>query len=349
LVELKDLPSTIEKQINHVETEEATKTSLVLPFLQALGYDIFDSREIVPEFISDVGFKQREKVDYAVMVDGKPRILIECKAVNVDIDKIGADQLVRYFILTDARFGILTNGIKYKFYTDSEKPNVMDPKPFLEVDMRKLNKATIKELEKFRKDAFNVDKILNRVNELKYNLEIKKIFENDLQYPSDEFIRYFAKQVYGGVITANVKKQFSPIVKNALNQYMKDQVNELVKAFLNEDSHEMEGIVPDNNEKSRVVTTEEEVEGFYIVRAILSEIIDIERVVMRDKISYCGILLDNNNRKPICRFNFREYKKIVTIIDDDRNEEKIPIKSVGELYTISDKLKARVGAMDRKK
>jgi len=348
LVELNDLASIIKKQVNHIETEEATKTALVMPFLQALGYDVFDATEIVPEFISDVGIKQREKVDYAIMVDGKPRILIECKSHDVDIDKIGADQLVRYFILTEARFGILTNGIIYKFYTDSEKPNVMDPKPFLEVNMLKLTKATIKELEKFSKDSFNVDKILNRVNELKYNLEIKKIFENDLQYPSDEFIRYFARQVHDGVITANVKKQFSPIVKNALNQYIKDQANELFKAAMT-DSDDSSGLVPEPKPENRIVTTEEELEGFYIVRAILSEIIDIDRVAIRDKISYCGILLDDNNRKPICRFNFREYNKIVKIVDADRNEERIAINSIGELYNISDKLKARVMAMDRKK
>nr|WP_280904782.1 type I restriction endonuclease [Methanobacterium petrolearium] len=347
---MNDLSSIIKEQVKHIETEEATKTALILPFLQALGYNIFDPTEVIPEFISDVGAKQREKVDYALMVDGKPMILIECKSHDVDIDKIGVDQLVRYFILTEARFGVLTNGIIYKFYTDSEKANVMDPKPFLEVDMRKLTDATTKELEKFSKNSFNVDKILNRVNELKYNLEIKKIFENDLEYPSDDFIRYFARQVYGGVITANIKKQFSPIVKNALNQYINDHTNELLKTTLDRHSDESKGLVPEKEEKeSRIITTEEEIEGFYIVRAILSEIIDIDRVAMRDKISYCGILLDDNNRKPICRFNFKEYNKIVTILDDDRNEERIAINSVGELYGISDKLKARVFSMERKK
>lgn len=348
MVEINDLPSIIKRKVKSIENEETTKTALIQPFITALGYDVSDPTEVIAEFTSDVGFKQHEKVDYAVMMDGKPKILIECKSTNVDIDKIGADQLVRYFILTEARFGILTNGVIYKFYTDIEKPNVMDTKPFLEVDMRKLTEGTVKELEKFSKNSFNVDRIINRVNELKYNLEIKKIFENDLEYPSDEFIRYFVKQIYPhGVITNNVKKQFSPIVKKALNQYIKDQVNELAHNILNATTDDVE--TEDEKPGTRVITTEDELEGFYIVRAILSEIIDIERVVIRDKISYCGILLDNNNRKPICRFHFKNYNKIISIVDDDRNEEKIAIQTVGDLYKYSDKIKARVFSMERKK
>ena len=67
-----------------LQTEEATKNALVMPFLNALGYDVFNPLEVVPEFVADSRLKKDEKVDYAVMKDGKPIILIECKKVDND-------------------------------------------------------------------------------------------------------------------------------------------------------------------------------------------------------------------------------------------------------------------------
>ena len=116
-------------------TEEATKTSLVLPFIQMLGYDIFDPADLVPEFTADIGIKRGEKVDYAIMQRGKPAILIECKKYGSNLAEDAVSQLVRYFGVTDAHFGILTDGISYRFFSDLDQPNVMDPKPFFEFNV----------------------------------------------------------------------------------------------------------------------------------------------------------------------------------------------------------------------
>lgn len=114
----------------NLATEEATKTALIMPFFSLLGYDVFNPMEFIPEFVADVGTKKGEKVDYAIMNEGKPVILIEAKGVDDDLTKHDA-QLFRYFTVTDAKFAILTNGIVYKFFTDLEEPNKMDEKPFL--------------------------------------------------------------------------------------------------------------------------------------------------------------------------------------------------------------------------
>lgn len=112
---LNKLSTTIKQQKNNVTTEEATKNAFILPFLDILGYNIFNPTEVVPEFVADIGIKKGEKVDYAIMEDGDPILLIECKSCDKNLDKAHASQLYRYFSVTPARFGILTNGIQYSF------------------------------------------------------------------------------------------------------------------------------------------------------------------------------------------------------------------------------------------
>ena len=135
-------------------TEEATKTSLILPFIQMLGYDIFDPAEVVPEFTADIGIKRGEKVDYAIMQRGKPAILIECKKYGSSLAEDAVSQLVRYFGVTDAHFGILTDGISYRFFSDLDQPNVMDPKPFFEFNVLSYSHKAVGELKRFTKEEF---------------------------------------------------------------------------------------------------------------------------------------------------------------------------------------------------
>lgn len=351
--ELKEISELIPEQKEKLLTEEATKNALIMPFIKALGYNVFNPSEVVPEFTADVGTKKGEKVDYAIMIDGTPAILIECKPCNSNLAKEHASQLYRYFSVTEAKFGILTNGINYLFYTDIEEPNKMDSKPFFEVNMEEIRPDVIKELKKFSKSEFDFNEILYSASELKYTREIKKILVNELEQPSEEFVKFFAKQVYHGkILTANVKEKFEGITKTALNQFIKDQVNSRLKSALDASDDKEEDkkeLTEQPSRESRIVTTEEEWEGFYIVRAILSEIIDVERVYIRDNLSYCGIFLDNKNNKTICRLRFNTTQKYLGIINENRKEEKIPIESVSDLYNYSELLRDAVNSMDGKK
>jgi len=205
---------------------------------------------------------------------------------------------------------------------------------------------TVKELKKFTKDSFDLDEILDSASELKYTREIKKIIAQELENPSEEFVKFFARRVYQGILTSNVKEKFAGITKTALNQFIKDQVNSRLKSALDaSDDKEEQEAVEETESKSRVITSEEEIEGFYIVKAILSEIIDVDRVFMRDVISYCGILLDDNNRKPICRLHFDSSQKYLGVFDDDKNEEKIAIDALKDIYKYSDKIKEHTNRM----
>ena len=109
--QLHALSAKVQKQKDTIQTEEATKNAFILPFISALGYDVFDPCEVVPEFTADVGIKKGEKADYAIFHDGKVIVLLECKKCGTDLSSCHASQLYRYFSVTEARIAILCDGI----------------------------------------------------------------------------------------------------------------------------------------------------------------------------------------------------------------------------------------------
>lgn len=332
---IKALAERVKSLKPNLQTEEATKNAFIMPFLQLLGYDVFNPMEVIPEFIADIGIKKGEKVDYAVMKDGKPILIIECKHWKEPLD-FHNSQLHRYFHVTQARFGILTNGIQYRFYTDLEVSNKMDNEPFLIFDFENIKDVSINELYKFHKAAFDVDKIIDSASELKYSTAIRTIMETELTEPSEDFVRFFAKKVYAGKLTSKIVESFKEIVKKATNQSIKDIVNERLHSALKKE----EEPVSDETEaeENQIITTDEEIEAFHIVRSIVRTKIDSQRIYGRDTKSYFGILLDDNNRKPICRLHLNSAKKYLGLIDENKKEEKIHLKNLDEIYLYSDQL-----------
>jgi len=349
--QIKELSSTISKRSERLETEEATKTASVMPFIKALGYDVFNPEEVVPEFTCDVGTKKGEKVDYAIMKDRKPIMLFECKSANMNLEKEQASQLYRYFSVTEVKVGVLTNGVVYKFYSDLEEANKMDVKPFLEFDMLNLKEPLVEELKRFRKESFKTDEIVSAASELKYTKEIKRILGEELDSPSEAFVKFFTKQVYSGMIRKTARDKFTGIVHHAFKEFINDEISDrLVKALkqdgeTNEDTDLEDEIVEEGNDDG-IVTTEEEIEGFHIVRAILYETIDPERVVLKDWKRYCNVLFDGKATKPICRFYFNTKQKYVSFFDENKKEEKVPIDKLSAIYNYAEKLKATVGYYD---
>ncbi|MDY6993235.1 MAG: type I restriction endonuclease [Pseudomonadota bacterium] len=358
--QLNAISSKIHKQIALIQTEEATKNAFIMPFIAALGYNVFDPTEVTPEFSADIGIKKGEKVDYAILQEGEPIILVECKWCGCDLDNEHASQLYRYFSVTKARFGVLTNGITYRFYTDTEERNKMDAKPFLEINMLDIKEQTIDELKKFSKAVFNLQDILTTATELKYTKEIKRILVEQSLNPDDDFVRFFASKVYSGKLTQVVKQQFVDLTKRAFWQFINDKISERLRSVMIEEpsiatpATEKSKDEPDNEEEehteSRIVTTQEEIEGYYIVKSILRSQIDAQRVVMRDTISYCGILLDDNNRKPICRFYFNNLNKLaIAFVDvETKKYEKFAIAKLDDIFQYADKIITTVQFYDQK-
>jgi len=331
-----------------IQTEEATKNALVLPFLNALGYNVFDPTEVVPEFTADIGTKKGEKVDYAIVQNGKPIMLIECKHVGGDLSLNHAGQLLRYFHVTEARIGVLTNGLVYRFYTDLEKPNRMDERAFLEVDLADLDESAVSELKKLSKGTFNLDQMLAAATDLKYLRAFKVYIAEQFAAPSDEFVRLMAKQAYDGSLTAKMRDQMGPLVRRALQQFLSERVaarlQSAIESEVSGEERAVQVVVPTatveaENAARMSETTEEEREGFMIVRALLRPVVDVSRVVMRDVQSYCGILLDDNNRKPLVRLHFNGARKFVTVFDVEAGE-RVDISSLDDLYGLEERLRA---------
>jgi predicted type IV restriction endonuclease len=337
------------KQKDIIKTEEATKNALVMPFIQALGYDIFDPSEVIPEFTADVGSKKGEKVDYAIVADGQLSMLFECKCCGFNLNDCHASQLRRYFHVTTARISVLTNGTIYRFYSDLEEPNKMDEKPFMEVNLLDIDSQIIPELKKLTKSSFELDKMLLTANDLKYTREIKNLLEGEFASPSQDFVKLVLGSVYVGLKTQPVIEQFTPIVKQAINLLINGRINDRLKSALSRDeekavSPEEDTLSPRPND---VITTQDELDGFYIVRAILHEIVDVSRVVHRDNKSYFGILLDNNNRKPLCRLHFNTSQKYIGLFAADKTETKHPIQGLNELYNYASQIKETVRYYDQ--
>ena len=210
---------------NDILTEEATKTSLIMPFFRILGYDVFNPNEFMPEFVADVGLKKGEKVDYAIKLDNEPVILVECKSINEKLEKHDS-QLYRYFGTTTAKFAILTNGIVYRFYTDIDEVNKMDEAPFLEINLLELRDEQIAKLQHFTKEKFDRDAI---------EAQIRQIIKDEIENPSDELVKFIlGKGVYNRVKTQAVIEKYTPIVKNAFDYIIKEMLSKKIEtAFAN--------------------------------------------------------------------------------------------------------------------
>lgn len=339
-VKINDLAKRAQKQKEYLSTEAATSTALVLPFLAALGYDVFNPTEVVPEYTADVGIKKGEKVDYAIMRDDVPQILIEVKCWNVDLRDAQFSQLLRYYATTPARISILTNGFDYHFYADLVKPNTMDSKPFLTFNIENLRPADLESLRAFTKEAFEVDAILDTASDLRYLNGIKARILEEMNSPSEELVRVLSVDLLDGQrFTKRIIEQFSPLVKQGFTQVLNEKIqSRLTQALAQEtgsgrEKEESEPTLPEGIVAidGDIVTTEEEVAAYEIVRTFVGEVIGADRVFMRDGKSYCSVLIDDNNRRPICRFYFDRTNKFVIIFDEDKEGHKFPIEDLSDL------------------
>ena len=319
-----------------ITTEETTKISLILPLFRILGYDTENPDEVKAEYACDVGVKTSEKVDLAILIDGEVKMLVECKSAKTKLNSNHLNQLLRYYSVSDCRIGVLTNGVEYRFFTDSVKPGRMDEKPFLIVDIIN-DDLTI--LEIFSRERFSDEKILGFVDELKYRTAIREKLLCEFSYPSDDFVTLIAKRVDSGKLTKDKRRKFKKLIGKELDAILSN-------------------VVVDYREKDNpVITTPEEIEGFYIVKSILSEIIDADRVAIRDRQSYCAILLDDNHHYPICRLYFNDLDNLAVAFFDSmqktkksgRIEEKIAISKISEIYDYKGKLLKTVEVYLKKK
>ena len=358
LVALADrVKSAIPENLN----EANTKTSLVLPFIQSMGYDVFDHNEVAQEYTSEWGTKKGEKVDIAILRDGQPVVLIECKPLGDPLDTGKCSQLFRYFSTQPARIGILTNGQRYLFFSDLEKQNVMDGKPFMEIDLLNFNERVLPELQKLTKDTWDLDGALSSAETLKFTRAVKLLVAQDFEEPTDDIVRHYAASCYEGKLVTRVIEMFRPIVKRAFAEHVSDQIAKRLESVrIAAEVPQLQAKVQTEGEGESVtldtdcvadsiVTCNTEEWAHIIVRTLLRGVIDPSRVIMRDQKSYCSVILDNNNRKPICRFfNFEHFEPgmenigknaYIQILTKSNSEgERFDLKLVDDIHPLGEKL-----------
>ena len=343
--ELRQFSAKVTKIKDVVSTEEATKTSLVMPFFQLLGYDIFNPLEFIPEFTADVGTKKGEKVDYAIVIDEKPVILVEAKKCSEALDN-HASQLFRYFGTTMAKFGILTNGLEYRFYTDLNESNKMDLEPFMTVNMLDVNENSIPELKRFAKRTLDIEGAFNAASELKYMSKIKELLDSMKSEPRGSFVKYIMSEIYDGKRTDRAVAEFTPIIKRGFNQYIKDTISETLKDVMRgqeekrakvEQSSDEEVIAQDSFDDAPMST--EELEAFSIVKAILYNMIDVERLSWQHTKQYMVILFDSKSTKRICRFWFNGKKKYITTPNANMKPVRHDIESLNDIYKYAEHIR----------
>ncbi|PXY27922.1 type I restriction endonuclease [Prauserella muralis] len=359
-----ELSAKLKQQKGSIETEEATKNAFVMPFIgRVLGYDVFNPAEVIPEFTADVGTKRGEKIDYALVHDGQVQMLIEAKKVTEPLRLEHASQLFRYFSVTNARIAILTNGQTWEFYTDLDEPNKMDSKPFLVLDLSAVDRTLLPELAKLTRESFDLDSVISAAGELKYIGAIKRALGAEFKEPSEEWVRFLAGRVYGGRnITQRVREQFHPLVQKAAHQFLTEQVNDRLKTALGSGEAEQDvtelaaaAQAPGQDaaplaepegaqlERTRdVVTTEDELDAYRVVRAIACSEVPADRIFGRDTKTYFGVLLDDNNRKPVARLWFNRSRRYLGVFDENKVETRIPIERAEDIYAHADRLRKTV-------
>ena len=343
--ELKGLGKRINQLQNHITSEEATKTSFILPFFQMLGYDVFNPLEFMPEYTADVGTKKGEKVDYAIMKDNLPTIFIECKSCKDSLQKHDS-QLFRYFGSNQsAKFAILTNGIIYRFYTDLDNPNVMDLSPFLELNMLDIKDALVPEIKKFHKVAFDPEELFSTASELRYTTQIRNLLATQAKEPDHGFVSYIMGEVYEGRRTEQAIQRFKETVRKAFNVYINDVLNEKLKTVMentnNLDPNSAESNASEN-EKPVLVIDDAERDIHALLKVLLLSEIDPSRICVNKTASYCSYVIDGMVTKWICRVKLGEANSYLFLNKGNRQEEKHILESINDIIEHGSSLAASI-------
>lgn len=308
LDELKQLSEQIRKRQPNVKGEEATKQALILPFLQSLAFDIYDPTVVRPEFIADFAKKkangQMEKVDFALHAGGQPIIFIECKAVDAQLPAHDA-QLARYFnAVTSVKVAIITDGLRYRFFTDLSSPNQMDERPFFEFNVLDFNERDVETLSHYKASEFRSDQVQKHAQELLFIDQVGGLLSELMRNPSEEFVKFLLSQLdlVPGKVTSKVVERFVPIVRTAFAGAVMEittrGLSQTMSALAAPPSipvptitAAVEPMIGTGNDAVKIVTTAEELDLFERVKKIVAQSSVKSPVAFKDTATYFGVNL----------------------------------------------------------
>lgn len=315
---ISDWQSHAREQIKLIEMdpdpkEEDTKIAVIQPFInKVLGYNTANLNEVKSEVNTDYG---SFKIDYAIFKDGAPIILIECKKCADILDKKYLNQLKTYYPGikgAKSKFGILTNGIQYQFYTDIQDENILDSKPFFEFNLLNINDSDIKILSYFNKSE-DINNARQIAEELKKRKDLRNKIEELLEDPPKDFVKFMAKQVGVSFVGESVVKEYTSLIRDVIDEYISDKTNKNLNP------------------------TNIELEGYYIVKTLLKDIECSGKISFKKTDNSIIILYKDSNEKPICNLYLNDIIKYIGLFQKDV-EKKIVINEIDDIYKYSDKI-----------
>lgn len=335
---IQDLAERSRRATKQALTEEATKTAVIMPLLQALGFDVFNLDEVIPEYVADVGIKKGEKIDFALKLSGQIAILVEVKPISMSLGDAQYSQLFRYFSVSRVKLAILTNGREVWFFSDLDEQNRMDKRPFFTFDLQSYDERQVEELARFQKQQFNIEAIVEAASTLRYVKAGAAFIKQQLSKPSDEFVKMAFRDSYEGSFTKAALEQLRPAVQSAIDEVIRERIQDRLNVAFHPKASATDGTAEAGAPtESGIETTDDERMGFFIVQAIAARVIDVSRVAIRDAKSYCSIFVDDNNRKPICRLYFNgKTNKAIGIFDASRVETRVQIQNLRDIYKFSE-------------
>lgn len=290
--DLKTLAEKIEKFRANTQTEEATKAFFIAPFLKLLDYDVTSPEDVIPEYTADFG-DSCNKVDYALLdTAGQVSVLVECKHLSEKLPNHIAQLKKYYAACPSVKFAVLTNGCDYMFFADTEQIHVMDNTPFLSFSISGITDADIACLQKFDKSKFNAAELAAIAEKAKYDGQIKALITRQLSKPDDDFARYIISTLGAGQKTSSNIDRFRPIIKNALNDFINEEIQRRVTP-----KPTPEEIIEQN------LHTDEEA-ALDKVKELLSGLIQESDIKCKRNKTYLGILYQGKTNKWLCRLYF---------------------------------------------
>ncbi|WP_103020260.1 hypothetical protein [Salinibacter altiplanensis] len=197
--------STAKDQLSLLNSKRKSENALLLPFFELLGYHPFDVREVVPDYVIELDAGRERTVDYVLKKDGSPAVFVESKEVGTDLGACDSAPLLRLLKKSKAPIGALTNGIEYHFFADLERfysvlegATVPDTRPFLTFDVFHYEDDEVEDLECLTRSEFDADGILPHAHRLKYKRLFRMYLSEQVEEPTEEFVKFLAKQVHDG-------------------------------------------------------------------------------------------------------------------------------------------------------
>jgi predicted type IV restriction endonuclease len=290
---------TVVDRAGRAQSEEATKQFLIIPFFQLLGYDPLNPDEIIPEADASFSDKFKNRVDYAISKEGVPVIAIETKKVG-SLSTANRGELKGYYnAVPTVKLGILTDGLVYQLYSDTDQENLMDDEPFAVVDLTQVAQEQIADealdaLLKLRRDTFNPEDIGADARRKIYISEYVKALESAFKDPNESLVRTLMDMAgVEGKRTTKLLGEHKPYISEAMNTFFDKKLLERVGFAEREDlvkvSPPETGPAPSAPEvpaeqpavDSSVLTTEAELEVYDYVRHRLPFLIDRDEDLFR--------------------------------------------------------------------